>query len=79
MRAHALGVEIGHLPVGAPNAITDVDGVWVGHTTLIDGDDVRTGATIVRLHGGDPGRDPVFVGAAAVTDILAAGIRAVPT
>ena len=32
---------------GAHNAITDVAGVRVGHTTLIDGDAVRTGVTVV--------------------------------
>ena len=47
MRARDLGIRIGDLEVGAHNAITDVDGVRVGHATLIEGDDIRTGVTVV--------------------------------
>jgi D-aminopeptidase len=57
-RARDLGVEIGRLPPGPANAITDVPGVRVGHTTLIEGDDVRTGVTIVL-----PPQEPCFAGA----------------
>ena len=46
-RARELGVEIGRLPPGPANAITDIDGVRVGHATLIEGDSVRTGVTVV--------------------------------
>ena len=54
-RARDLGVVVGTLPPGPNNAITDVDGVRVGHTTLIEGDGalrvghgpVRTGVTVV--------------------------------
>ena len=46
-RARDLGIEIGRLPPGPANAITDVDGVRVGHTTLIEGDSVRTGVSVV--------------------------------
>ena len=46
-RPHDLGIEIGRLPRGPANAITDVDGVRVGHTTLIEGDSVRTGVSVV--------------------------------
>ncbi len=46
-RARDLGIEIGRLPTGAVNAITDVPGLAVGHTTLIEGEDVRTGVTVV--------------------------------
>ena len=53
MRARELGIEIGELQPGLVNAITDVDGVLVGHTTLIEGDDVRTGVTVV-VPGGLP-------------------------
>jgi D-aminopeptidase len=42
-----LGVKVGILPPGPLNAITDVAGVAVGHTTIIQGDDVRTGVTAV--------------------------------
>ena len=47
MRARELGIEIGELPPGPLNAITDVAGVSVGHTTIVSGDDVRTGVTVV--------------------------------
>jgi D-aminopeptidase len=62
VRARQLGIEIGRLAPGPHNAITDVDGVRVGHTTLVAGDAVRTGVTIVLPHEGDPGADPVFAG-----------------
>lgn len=47
MRGRDLGIWIGELEPGRFDAITDVDGVRVGHTTLIEGDDVRTGVTVV--------------------------------
>ena len=47
MRARDLGIRIGDLEPGRFDAITDVDGIRVGHTTLIEGDDVRTGVTVV--------------------------------
>jgi D-aminopeptidase len=47
VRARELGVAIGEGSPGPLNAITDVGGVRVGHTTLIEGDDVRTGVTVV--------------------------------
>ena len=46
-RARELGIEIGRLPPGPADAITDVDGVSVGHTTLIEDDSVRTGVSVV--------------------------------
>lgn len=46
-RARDLGIEIGRLPSGQANAVTDVGGIRVGHTTLIEGEDVRTGVTVV--------------------------------
>ena len=49
-RARELGITAGILPTGPLNAITDVAGVLVGHTTLIRGDNVRTGVTAVRPH-----------------------------
>lgn len=45
-----LGVTIGILPPGPLNAITDVAGVAVGHTTLIRGGDIRTGVTAILPH-----------------------------
>jgi D-aminopeptidase len=55
VRARDLGIVIGELEPGALNAITDVAGVRVGHCTLIQGRDVRTGVTVVT-----PGELPVF-------------------
>lgn len=52
-RARELGVRIGVLPTGALNAITDVAGVKVGHTTLVKGDTVRTGVTAILPHSGN--------------------------
>jgi D-aminopeptidase len=71
MRARELGIRIGRLEPGPHNAITDVPGVRVGHTTLIRGDGplvrgsgpVRTGVTVVIPHDGDVWTEPVFAGA----------------
>ncbi len=52
-RLRDLGVSSGLFDPGAVNAITDVDGVRVGHRTLIENDAVRTGATAILPHGGD--------------------------
>jgi D-aminopeptidase len=48
-----LPLKIGVIPRGELNAITDVKGVKVGHTTLIKGDSIRTGVTAVLPHGGN--------------------------
>lgn len=65
-RARELGVSVGVIPTGTLNAITDVEGVLVGHTTLIRGDNVRTGVTAILPHGGNLFREKVpgavFVG-----------------
>jgi D-aminopeptidase len=71
MRARDLGIHIGRMEPGELNAITDVSGVRVGHTTLIDGDGplrpgegpIRTGVTVVVPHDGDVWTEPVFAGA----------------
>jgi D-aminopeptidase len=61
-----LGVPTGILPTGPLNAITDVAGVRVGHSTIIRGENLRTGVTAVLPHSGNlfqqkvPGA--VFVG-----------------
>ncbi|WP_426059320.1 P1 family peptidase [Hymenobacter sp. B1770] len=52
-RAREYGIRIGVLPTGPLNAITDVAGVRVGHTTLIQGDAVRTGVTAIVPHPGN--------------------------
>ncbi len=49
-RLRDYGVEIGVMPTGKLNAITDVKGVRVGHVTLIEGDAVRTGVTAIIPH-----------------------------
>jgi D-aminopeptidase len=46
-RARDIGLVVGILPTGEHNAITDVQGVRVGHATLIDGDDIRSGVTAI--------------------------------
>ena len=52
-RARDIGLAPGAISPGPLNAITDVSGVRVGHTTIIDGDHVRTGVTAVLPHGGN--------------------------
>ena len=65
-RARDLGIAPGVHPTGTLNAITDVDGVRVGHTTVVEGDRVRTGVTAIVPHGGNVFQDKVagavFVG-----------------
>jgi len=58
MRARELGIAIGELEPGLLSAITDVAGVRVGHATLVEGDAVRTGVTVVV-----PPELPLFAGA----------------
>jgi D-aminopeptidase len=52
-RARDIGVEVGTMKPGALNAITDVPGVLVGHTTIIRGDSVQTGVTAILPHSGN--------------------------
>ena len=61
-RARDLGIVIGSLQPGSANAITDVAGVRVGHSTLVEGSSIRTGVTMIVAHDGHPGTDPVFAG-----------------
>ncbi|MGE5226583.1 MAG: P1 family peptidase [Planctomycetaceae bacterium] len=68
-RYRDLGLTVGILPPGPMNAITDIDGVTVGLTTVIEGEGplavgsgpVRTGVTVV-VPSPDIGRHPVFAG-----------------
>ncbi len=53
LRLRDYGVSPGILEPGPLNAITDVAGVRVGHTTLVEGDSVRTGITAVLPHAGN--------------------------
>ncbi|MBI6120878.1 DmpA family aminopeptidase [Salegentibacter maritimus] len=50
-RVEEIPLKIGVMQRGTLNAITDVEGVKVGHTTLIKGDSVRTGVTAILPHG----------------------------
>jgi D-aminopeptidase len=65
-RAREVGLRVGILPTGALNAITDVAGVAVGHTTIVRGDNIRTGVTAILPHNGNMFREKVpgaiFVG-----------------
>lgn len=65
-RARDAGIKIGILPTGNLNSITDVTGVLVGQTTIVRGDNVRTGVTAVLPHSGNLFREKVagavFVG-----------------
>ena len=57
MRARDFGITIGDGEPGSRNSISDVAGVRVGHTTLIEGDAVRTGVTVIV-----PPETPLFAG-----------------
>lgn len=50
------------MQAGPLNAITDVAGVRVGHTTILRGDSVRTGVTAILPHGGNIFREKVPAG-----------------
>ncbi len=52
-RMREFGIETGTMEPGELNAITDVDGVKVGHATLIKGENIRTGVTAILPHGGN--------------------------
>ncbi len=52
-RLRDYGIEIGVLKTGKLNAITDVEGVYVGHETIIEGDNIRTGVTAIIPHQGN--------------------------
>lgn len=58
-RARDLGIAPGAMEPGPLNAITDVDGVRVGHTTIVEGENVRTGVTAVLPHPGNLFREKV--------------------
>ncbi len=63
-RVRELGVAPGRFPPGPLNAITDIDGVAVGHVTLVEGDTIRTGATAILPHRGNIFREKVPAGLA---------------
>lgn len=67
-RVRDLGLQIGALPTGRLNAITDVPGVRVGHRTVWRGDPggpdpvIRSGVTAIWPHDGDLFRERVYAG-----------------
>jgi D-aminopeptidase len=65
-RAPDLGLKVGILPPGRLDAITDVAGVQVGHTTIVRGENIHTGVTAILPHSGNLYREKVpgaiFVG-----------------
>ncbi len=65
-RARDIGLKIGILPIGESNSITDVPNVRVGHSTIIRGENIRTGVTAILPHNGNLFREKVpgavFVG-----------------
>lgn len=86
-RARELGVAPGVLPTGPHNAITDVEGVRVGHATLIEGEDVRTGVTAILPRSGNVFEERVVGGGfvlngageiAGLTQILEWGLIETP-
>ena len=70
MRARELGLRVGDLSPGPDNAITDVEGVRVGHSTIVRGEGplvvgegpVRTGVTVLCPREGLAREEPVFAG-----------------
>jgi D-aminopeptidase len=70
VRARELGIRVGDLAPGPHDAITDVDGVRVGHSTVVRGEGplvvgegpVRTGVTVVCPREGLVRDEPVFAG-----------------
>ena len=63
-RARSLGICPGILPTGLLNTITDVPSVKVGHVTVIQGDDIRTGATAILPHADNVFQNKVPAGIA---------------
>jgi D-aminopeptidase len=61
-RVRELGLKIGNFAPGPLNAITDVEGVLVGHSTIIEGDDVRTGVTAILPNRGNVYKERVMGG-----------------
>ena len=69
-RAREMGIDVGILPTGLLNAITDVEGVMVGHKTVWRGENVRTGVTVILPHRGN-----VFSGKSASGSLLGERFR----
>ncbi|MEA2367187.1 MAG: D-aminopeptidase [Thermoleophilaceae bacterium] len=65
-RLRELGYAVGRFPTGELNALVDVPGVLVGHTTIVEGDRLRTGVTAILPHGGNLYEQKVLGGYHAV-------------
>jgi D-aminopeptidase len=63
-RIRALGFQPGILQPAPLNAITDLAGIAVGHVTLVEGDDIRTGVTAIIPHAGNMYQERVPAGLA---------------
>ncbi len=59
LRARDIGIKPGIFSPGKNNAITDVQGVKVGHRTIIEGTNIRTGVTAIIPHSGNIFREKV--------------------
>lgn len=53
LRPRAYGISIGILKPGVNNAITDVTGVMVGHVSIVEDENARTGVTAILPHAGN--------------------------
>ena len=62
MRSRELGIRFGDAEPGPLDAITDVAGVRVGSVTLHEGEDVRTGVTVILPSEADVGAEQLFAG-----------------
>ena len=62
MRSRELGIRFGDAEPGPLDAITDVAGVKVGSVTLHEGEDVRTGVTVILPSEADVGDEQLFAG-----------------
>lgn len=58
-RLRDCGLAVGRFPVSPHNALTDVPGVTVGHATVVEGERIRTGVTVISPHSGDWYAEPV--------------------
>jgi D-aminopeptidase len=61
-RSRELGIVFGDAPPGPLDAITDVAGVKVGSVTLVEGNAIRTGVTVILPGDADPGDNQLFAG-----------------
>lgn len=62
LRTRELGIKPGILAPGKLNAITDVKGVSIGQKTLVEGDSIRTGVTVIIPHQGNVFQEKVPAG-----------------